>query len=158
MARKEELRVGVIGAGGRGGLVMHAHDPKHGVRVVAGADVDPRAPSWFKQNYGPDVFTTLDYHELLRIPDIGAVFVTSPDFLHEEHAVAALNAGKAVYLEKPMAITIQGATAFSNGCHEKAKLYLGHNMRHMDVDPEDERTDLQRGPSARSRPGGAGIL
>ena len=52
--------------------------------------------------------------------------------MHEEHTSAALEAGKAVYLEKPMAITIEGCdrilqTAF----RKKAKLYLGHNMRHM---------------------------
>ncbi len=51
---------------------------------------------------------TDDYRVLLAREDIEAVFVCSPDFLHEEHAVAALEAGKDVYLEKPMAITIEG--------------------------------------------------
>ena len=129
----KELRIGVIGAGGRGSLSQHAHKPQDGVRLVAAADVNDKALDNFKQKYGDDVFVTKDYRELLSQADVDAVFVTSPDFLHEEHAVAALEAGKDVYLEKPMAITIEGCdkileTAYKN----KRKLYLGHNMRHMD--------------------------
>ncbi len=128
----DELRIGVIGAGGRGGLAVHAHKPEEGVRVVAGADVSPAALDRFRERFGPDAFITDDYREVLARPDVGAVFVTTPDYLHEEHAVAALQAGKAVYLEKPMAITVDGCdrilrTARETGC----KLYLGHNMRHM---------------------------
>ncbi|OGV50492.1 MAG: oxidoreductase, partial [Lentisphaerae bacterium GWF2_52_8] len=83
---------------------------------------------------GPDTFITNDYRKLLKIKEIDAVFVTSPDFLHEEQALAALEAGKAVYLEKPMAITIEGCdrlleTAYKTG----SKLFLGHNMRHFPV-------------------------
>jgi predicted dehydrogenase len=58
--------------------------------------------------------------------------VTTPDFLHEEQAVAALEAGKAVYLEKPMAITIPGCDRILETAYRtKTRLYLGHNMRHM---------------------------
>ena len=131
---KAELLIGVIGAGGRGGLAGHAHRPEDGVRLVAGADVDTQALERFRERYGADAFTTTDYRELLTRPEIGAVFVTSPDFLHEEHAVAALEAGKHVYLEKPMAITIAGCDRILRTAFErKRKLYLGHNMRHMDV-------------------------
>ena len=131
---KAELRIGVIGAGGRGGLAGHAHHPEEGVSLVAGADVDTRALDRFRERYGPEAFVTTDYRELLKRKDIGAVFVTSPDFLHEEHAVAALQAGKHVYLEKPMAITITGCDRILRTAYEhKRKLYLGHNMRHMDV-------------------------
>jgi predicted dehydrogenase len=134
MPAKKELRIGVIGAGGRGGLVLSAHCPEKGVRVVAGADVNPAALAKFKLDFGPDVFVTEDYRKLLALKDIGAVFVTSPDFLHEEHAVAALKAGKAVYLEKPMAITLRGCDRILRTAFEhKSKLYLGHNMRHMRV-------------------------
>jgi len=132
MSKFDELRIGVIGVGGRGGLAALAHHPEDGVRLVAGADINPVALQHFATQYGPEVFVTADYHELLARPDIDAVFVTSPDFVHEEHAVAALEAGKAVYLEKPMAITIDGCdrilrTAFAH----RQKLYLGHNMRHF---------------------------
>ena len=42
---KKELRIGVIGAGGRGGLAHSAHHPEKGVRLVAGADTSPAALS-----------------------------------------------------------------------------------------------------------------
>ncbi len=130
----KELRIGVIGAGGRGSLAGFAHKPEEGVKLVAGADINDKVLEEFKKKYGDDAFVTKDYRELLSRADVDAVFVTSPDFLHEEHAIAALEAGKDVYLEKPMAITIEGCdrileTAYKN----KRKLYLGHNMRHMDV-------------------------
>jgi predicted dehydrogenase len=58
--------------------------------------------------------------------------VCAPDFLHEEMAVAALELGLAVYLEKPMAITTEGCDRILKSARESnARLYLGHNMRHM---------------------------
>jgi len=132
MSKKTELRIGVIGAGGRGGLAGHAHKPEEGVRLVAGADVRPGALESFVGRYGPDVFVTDDYRDIVARDDIDAVFVTTPDYLHEEHAVAALEAGKAVYLEKPMAITIEGCDRILRTAYEKkVRLFVGHNMRHM---------------------------
>jgi len=127
-----ELLIGVIGAGGRGGLARHAHRPDEGVRVVIGADPDPKVAPRFHEAYGPEAVLVADYRRLLERDDVGAVFVCSPDFLHEEHAAAALEAGKAVYLEKPMAITIEGCDRLLRiACEKGLKLYLGHNMRHM---------------------------
>ncbi len=131
---KAELRIGVIGAGGRGMLAGMAHQPEEGVYLVAGADPVEKSREEFQEKYGPEAFVTADYRALLAREEIDAVFVTSPDFLHEEHAVAALEAGKHVYLEKPMAITIAGCDRILRAAYEhKRKLYLGHNMRHMDV-------------------------
>ncbi len=129
----DELRIGVIGAGGRGGLADNAHCPDEGVRVVAGADIDARALERFCEKY-PGSFVTADYCELLARDDVDAVFVTSPDYCHEEHAVASLEAGKHVYLEKPMAITVAGCDRILRAAVEfHRKLYLGHNMRHFGV-------------------------
>lgn len=128
----KDLLIGVIGAGGRGHLARHAHHPEAGVRVVAGMDVQEESLIAFRERFGQDTFVTKDYRALLARDDIDAVFVTSPDNFHEEQAVAALEAGKAVYLEKPMAITVEGcdrilAAAYRN----RVRLYVGHNMRHM---------------------------
>ncbi|NCO34236.1 MAG: Gfo/Idh/MocA family oxidoreductase [Armatimonadetes bacterium] len=132
MSDSNELLIGVIGAGGRGGLARHAHQPNDGARLVAGADTNDAALKVFTEMYGPDALVTRDYRDILARPEIGAVFVTTPDYLHEEHAVAALDAGKAVYLEKPMAITIEGCDRILRAAQvNRGKVYLGHNMRHM---------------------------
>jgi len=129
--RERELRIGVIGVAGRGGLAGHAHNPDDGVRLVAGADPCQKFLDNFREKYAPD-FLASDYREMIARDDIDAVFICSPDFLHEEQAVATLATGKAVYLEKPMAITVEGCDRILRTAYENnAKLYLGHNMRHM---------------------------
>jgi len=129
----DDLRVGVIGAGGRGWLSQHAHRPGKGSRIVACCDVNAETLAAYRERYGRDIHTTSDYRELLRF-DVDAVFVCSPDFLHEEHAVAALAAGKAVYLEKPMAITIEGCDRILRQARATgARLFVGHNMRYMSI-------------------------
>ncbi|MEI8078532.1 MAG: Gfo/Idh/MocA family oxidoreductase [bacterium] len=69
-------------------------------------------------------------------PDAGvdAVVIATPDWLHEEHAVAALERGLAVYLEKPMAITITGCDRILRTAkQQQARLFVGHNMRYMTI-------------------------
>ena len=138
----DDLKLGIIGAGGRGKLAKWAHRPGRGSRLVALCDTDAEALAERKAAYGAelppgsdDIFVTADYRELLA-RELDAVFVCTPDFLHEEHAVAALEAGVYVYLEKPMAITIAGCDrilAASRGGGGRGRLMVGHNMRHMNI-------------------------
>lgn len=126
-----DLRIGVIGTGGRGGVARHAHHPGEGSCVVACCDTSEAPFEKARDRFGADLFTTYDYRELLK-QDLDAVFVTTPDFLHEEHTLAAIEAGLAVYLEKPMAITIEGCDRIlEKARQQEVRLYLGHNMRHM---------------------------
>lgn len=127
----EDLKIGVIGAGGRGGLSHCAHQPEKKSFLVGAADIREKPLERYKDKYGESFLVTHDYRELLA-SEVDAVFVSSPDFLHEEHALASLDAGKHVFLEKPMAITIEGCDRILRKAKEKGlKLYLGHNMRHM---------------------------
>ena len=114
--KKKELRIGVIGAGGRGGLSRNAHHV-NGAKVVAICDIKEEALTRYqefidtknKEDGTKDtVYKTDDYKKLLARKDVDAVFITTPDYCHEEMAVAALKAGKTVYCEKPLAITIEG--------------------------------------------------
>ena len=103
----DKLRIGSIGVSGRGGLARHWHQPgpKGRSLVVAGADTNEQFLANFKEKVNPDAFVTTDYRKLLERDDIDAVAVTVPDFLHEEIACAALQAGKHVFCEKPLATT-----------------------------------------------------
>ena len=129
---KNDLRIGVIGAGGRGGLAWNAHAPGKGSKIVAIADPDEK---WLKrrdEESGGGLFKTKDYRKLLERKDVDAVFICTPDFLHEEIAIATLESGKPVYLEKPMTITLKGCDrVLETAARTKTKLYLGHNMRHF---------------------------
>lgn len=125
----KQLDIGVIGSGGRGRLARYAHGEK--ARVVACCDLSEATLEKNREAYGADIFTTDDYRELLG-RDLDAVFIATPDFLHEEMTIAVLQAGQAVYLEKPMAISTAGCdrilqTALDTG----SKLFVGHNMRYM---------------------------
>jgi predicted dehydrogenase len=103
-----QLRIGMIGVAGRGGLWHHWHQPEGRSVVVAGADVNEEFLADFRSENGDKPFISTDYREMLARDDVDAVAVTSPDYCHEEHAVAALEAGKHVFCEKPLAITIEG--------------------------------------------------
>ncbi|MCU1495232.1 MAG: oxidoreductase protein [Acidimicrobiaceae bacterium] len=135
-----DIQFGVIGNGLRGPLARIAHQPEKGLRVTVVCDIAPANLSNATEWYGNDVTTTGDYRELLADGDIDAVFILTPDYLHEEHACAALEAGKGVYLEKPMAITVEGATRIlQTAARTGSTLYVGHNMRHANYVLEMKR-------------------
>lgn len=121
------VKIGCIGWGLRKGIAKLAHCPGKDRQLTILADPNPEARADFVGFAGGAAVETVD--ELLSAkPD--AVFVLSPDWLHEEHAVACLADGIPVYLEKPMAITVEGCDRIlETAARSGAKLYVGHNMR-----------------------------
>ncbi|MCI5778807.1 MAG: Gfo/Idh/MocA family oxidoreductase [Lentisphaeria bacterium] len=131
----KRLRFGIIGADFslRAGMVL-AHYPRERGELAAIADHNPEMLDKFRAEHpgtGVKLYASAD--ELLADGSVEAVFIMVRDQYHEHLACEALNAGKAVYLEKPMALTIDGCdrilyTARKTG----GKLFLGHNMRYVD--------------------------
>jgi predicted dehydrogenase len=127
-----ELRFGVVGLGARSGVAEHADTPEQGSRVVAVCDPVAAQQDSARQRFG-SATAYGDHRDLLGL-DLDGVFLTTPDHLHAGPAIDFLNAGVAVFVEKPLAITTEDCdrvleTARSTG----ARLYVGHNMRHMPV-------------------------
>jgi predicted dehydrogenase len=104
-----DLRVAVIGLNGRGRSHLASLARCAGVRVVALCDVDTAVLEKTKANLGAaaaGVRTFVDIRELLAAPDIDAVTIATPNHLHSLQAVWAVQAGKDVYVEKPVSHNI----------------------------------------------------
>ncbi|MEH7014339.1 Gfo/Idh/MocA family oxidoreductase [Neobacillus niacini] len=130
----DTVRIGIIGAGLRSGIAKYWHNPGGQSVVVAAADVSMERLKKFQETINEHAYITLDYKELLARTDIDAVAILSPDYLHEEHAIAALQAGKHVYCEKPLAITVEGCDRIIKESEKAGKhLMVGFNMRYMSM-------------------------
>jgi len=129
-----EVRIGVIGVSGRGGIAKYWHDPGGRSVLVGGADIHPGALDAFRENVNKDAFVTQDYRELLARDDIDAIAVMSPDFTHEQYVCDAFEAGKHVFTEKPMAITTDGCDRMLRAWVNSGKQFMvGFNMRYMNI-------------------------
>jgi len=112
-AANDKVNIGWIGVGTRGyaGLDwMHTAAPND-VQITAICDTYTgyiaRAKDRMATIWGTTPKTYVDYRELLADKSIDAVFIMTPEHLHHDMAIAALRAGKNVYVEKPLAHTIE---------------------------------------------------
>ncbi|MBE2203455.1 MAG: Gfo/Idh/MocA family oxidoreductase [Chthoniobacterales bacterium] len=128
------INLAVVGADRRGRLSLLAHQPENGFRLTAACSLTPERLSIYRETCGDGILLTSDYQKILDDPSISAVFVCTPDHLHEEHAVRAMQAGKDVFLEKPMAVSIDGCDTILRVSRETGRrLFVGHNMRFFPV-------------------------
>jgi myo-inositol 2-dehydrogenase / D-chiro-inositol 1-dehydrogenase len=117
----DELRIGLIGAG----RIAHVHAESYrrvsGGKLVAVADVIKPAAEKMAAQYGMDAYQ--DYRDILARSDIDAVAIATPNWLHAEIAIAAAQAGKHIFCEKPIALTVADADAMIQAA-EKAGVVL----------------------------------
>jgi UDP-N-acetylglucosamine 3-dehydrogenase len=125
----EKLKVAVIGCGS---IARRRHLPEYhaekNVEIVAVCDVVKERAEEMVSLYGGKAYT--DYLDLLDVAEIDAVSVCLPNALHAPVSIAALNAGKHVLCEKPMATSREEAEAMNQAAvvNDK-KLMIAHNQR-----------------------------
>lgn len=126
----EQLRIGIVGTGR---IVQVHHLPNWAkipqAKVVAVSDVAPgRARQVADQHDIPYSFE--DYRELVAHPEVDAVQVCAPNFLHAPITLAALKAGKHVLCEKPLATTVAAAQEMVETARQVGRtLMVGLNNR-----------------------------
>jgi predicted dehydrogenase len=135
----ETLKVGIIGAGWMGHVHARAyqrvrqHWPELDVRpeLVAVADSSTAASEVLARSHG-DLAQYAEWKELLADPEISAVSVTAPNFLHREIGVAVAEAGKHLWIEKPVGFTAGDAIAVRDAVRARGVVdCVGFNYRHV---------------------------
>jgi predicted dehydrogenase len=141
-APSNRINVGAIGTG----RISRVHDlpgvwQYDHARIVAVCDLDSRrmedAKALVNGYYGKQtgrpydgVKGYLDYKDLLQDEDVDAVIISTPDHWHAIPAIAAVEAGKDVYLQKPASLTIAEGRALSNAVHASGRIFqIGSQQR-----------------------------
>jgi predicted dehydrogenase len=122
-----QLNVAIVGLGWWGKAIIGELKNNSKLRVAKAVDVAPVAGDWARSQNIP--FTD-DYSAALADPTIGAVVLTTPHTQHRAQVVAAAQAKKNVFCEKPLALTRADAVAEVEACKaNNVVLAVGHEHR-----------------------------
>jgi predicted dehydrogenase len=122
------LKVGVIGLGFFGSRHARVYKDHPAAELIGVADLDPARLAETISATGANGFA--DYRQLLAVPELQAVSICLPDRLHEDAAIAAAQAGKAILLEKPLAHTAEAARRIVAAVEQSGvRLMVGHILR-----------------------------
>ncbi len=128
---QNKIRIGIWGIG-RAGWGMHCSELDkytHEFEVVAACDLEADRLEKFKAKY-PEARTYLDGNEFLADSNMELVSVAVRSPQHVDYAIRALEAGKLVFLEKPIALTTAGTEKLAEAVKKyPGKLYFRHNRR-----------------------------
>ncbi|HVK10667.1 MAG TPA: Gfo/Idh/MocA family oxidoreductase [Gemmataceae bacterium] len=130
--KPEAIRIGKIGIGnqGRGNLGIHAKN----CTAVCEVDSDrlAAAAAQVKKASGKEPFAHKDYRRVLDRKDVDAVVITVPDHWHALMCVDACNAGKDVYCEKPLTLTIAEGRAIVNAARRNKRIVQTGSQQRSD--------------------------
>lgn len=125
---KKKLGAAVI-AVSEGLRHIKAYTSNSETELIAICDPDKELLKKRKAEFNVPIAVT-DYRELLKMPEIDIISVTSPDYYHAEQSIAAMKAGKHVICEKPMTLDLQESEEIIKTARETGKIFMtGHPTR-----------------------------
>ncbi len=132
-AANSSVRVGLIGAGGRGTFDASLLVKHTAARVTAIADIDPAHIARAKKTL--DAAGAVEYADFRKLlaSDVDAVLIATPVFLHPEHLEAAIQAGKHIYIEKPAGADVEGCKRVlkaADGADRRINITFGFQQRY----------------------------
>ena len=122
------IKLGLIGCGGRGKWIVPLFQKHGGYKFTAVADYYQDHADAGGEKAGVPAnkrFTTLSGYKRLLETDVDAVVIESPPYFHPEHAAAAVDAGKHVYLAKPIAVDVPGCVSIGESGQKAREKKLG---------------------------------
>ncbi|EAQ6393022.1 gfo/Idh/MocA family oxidoreductase, partial [Salmonella enterica] len=108
MSTSKMLHIGMIGTGSISDLHMRYYAKNENAVIYAICDLNEQRAAVAAEKYGAQSVYT-DYREMLKDPHVDAVSICTWNNTHAEFAIAALEAGKHVLLEKPVATNVEDA-------------------------------------------------
>jgi predicted dehydrogenase len=141
----DKIRIGLIGAGIIGHFDTDTALKVPGVELVAACDLYQGRLDYAREKWGKDIFLTKDYREILAKKDIDAVLICTPDHWHQRIGIAAMQAGKHVYCEKPMVQKIEEGAALVQTQKETGKVFQVGSQRASSVAISEAKKLLQNG-------------
>ncbi len=122
------VKIGLVGTGEIGQVHAQAHAHATGTQLCIAALLQPAAEQRLAAQYNAQLYNSLD--ALLDDATVDAVDICLPNDLHREFAVRALQAGKHVLCEKPMALSLEDADAMIDAARRADRfLMIGHVLR-----------------------------
>lgn len=121
-AANDRINVGMIAVGSRSQELLEAIKKVPGTEIVGISDAYRGRLERAQERTGGRAKIYLNHEELLADPNIDAVTVGSPDHWHKDHVIAALEAGKDVYCEKPLTKTVDEGAAIAAAVKKSGKL------------------------------------
>lgn len=163
----KKLNVGLVGAGfmGKAHSIGYSDMPKYfwpapAVPVLKTiCDIVPEIAADAKERFGFEKCCT-DWRDIVNDPEIDVVSICTPNNVHAEIAIAALNAGKHVLCEKPIASTLEDAKAMAEAAKKAAQkgIIAMNAYQYRRVPAIDlAKNSSMRDPSAKSSTCGAPI-
>jgi predicted dehydrogenase len=119
----DQINLALIGSGIQGIYDTQAALSVNGVKLVAACDLYSGRLERARELWGNDIEVTRDYREILKRQDVDAVIVATPDHWHKTLSVEAMQAGKAVYCEKPMIQKFDEGNEFIQAQKERGKVF-----------------------------------
>jgi predicted dehydrogenase len=117
------IRIGVIGYGYWGPNLVRNFVETPGAEVAAVADLDPAKLATVARRY-PNIRTTTDFQDLLADASIDAIAIATPVSTHFELGMAALRAGKHLWVEKPMTESVFQARKLRDEAERRKKVLI----------------------------------
>ena len=122
LGANDRVRVGLVGCGGRGRYVAGFMREAPGTEFAAVCDVFEPNAARAREWAGPTCRQFADFRKLLELKDIDAVLVATPDHWHASIAVLACQAGKDVYVEKPLAHNVREGRAIVEAARHTGRI------------------------------------
>jgi predicted dehydrogenase len=122
-AANERVGVGFIGVGGRGANLLGHYAENAQFPCVAVCDVDQELREKAAKRLGPEAGKHNDYRELLDRKDVDAVVIAVPDHWHAITAIQSCEAGKDVYCEKPLSLTVRQGRAMVDAARRYGSVF-----------------------------------